>query len=857
MKKVNVLFLDLSNTDLNFQQNREDTVHHIRSIDSIHLEEESSLTNAKEKLVRCDDIKWDVFVVWVENNNSDVCNDLVNFKDEHQALDFLGIIVVFGFEENIKQKACDAMLAGIYAFAYPFNSYILLAYIESIGLEMKISRSLFQLKQDLHEAKSFDEMLSFAVLELETNPIVGYNRATISLVDNQTSERYLLRYCHHPSDRNPVSNLNPDRQLLKKINKDKLINNVNRKGVLIIDDLDYLRSNDSKKLEELGWVNTDATNDVNSWVGFSAKRQNKTVAIITLDHKAPGYYSRYSDKLVRFVNGFSEIVANDIVGFLVKRNARVIREITCDIGNNLKSDDLMRQILLKLKDELNCDNCTYFKVVFPIHINEIFLEEWISANNDTVEEQSPRIKRSFKKGMGIVGAVLTDGKSRIVPHALESAEFAPTFDLPGMNLSMLAVPVIPYLAKDESQHNRIIGVISCFKASKDHFTIYDRDLVEAISRSTATVIERTMTLEYSNDISSKMNDLLLNKDKTNLLRKICEHALEVTSARAAVIHRLEYSKILSNEDEDKYRLTGELYAFPEGVDRPHPRLDGQGTTDIVIREKKTIEFSERSKNLDYISQELLELGIKCQIVVPLMINSEVGKQQIIGALYLNKYSDVPFSEVEKFALELFASQAASTIYHQEFLSERITWTKANTDLAKAIEAIATRNDPSLILKDIASYAYSLVGASFSYLALCDDEGNFEYKAAWPEYILSELNSFYEITDNKEKIKTKGITSLAAKEKRTILISDLQKEKNENSVYWQQYIEFREGTHSELVVPIIVKEESVDKVIGVINLEHEKPYAFTDIHKEIIEHFARQVAIAFQKKSLIESVNNKN
>jgi GAF domain-containing protein len=852
MEKIKVMFLNLSHEGDEFQEACEITLKYLHSITRIELEEVGTLEVAKEKLA---DI--DVFLLWLDFENSEIWNEVADFRDEVEDFDYIGFIVIFGFETDVQEYARDAMLRGVYAFACPFNHDVLEAYIESIDLEIKHYRSLSKFQENLFQAKTLSAMVHIALVELQTHPLVGYNRATISLIDQRTSQRFLLEY--DP----PFPN--PDRQLLKSIHEDKLIAHVDEKGIFIINDLEDLRLNKPDVLPELGWEDTDATIDIKSWVGLAAKRQGQSIAIITLDHKSPGFYARYNEKLNRFLEDFSEILADTIVDFLQERNARIVREITHEIGDDLKSEALMRQILVKLRDELDCDNCTYFKVSSLRDVNEIFLEEWVAANDpDTLEEQSREVKRSFKRGVGIVGSVLVNGKSRIVPHALESREFEPTFHLSGTNLSMLAVPVIPYIEENElDQPGRIIGVINCYKSRKDHFTVYDRDLVESIAQSTATVIERTMTLEYSNDISSKMNEFILNTDKTNLLKKICEHALKVTSARAAVIHRLKYSSTLSSGEEE-YRLTGEYYTFPEGIEPQLPRLDGKGTTDVVIREKQTKEFAKKFGNFHCISEELRNQGINYQIVVPLMVKNETkDKQLLIGSLYLNKYSDIPFSEVEKFALELFASQAASTIYHQEFLSERLTWTKANTDLAKAIEAIASRNDPALLLKDIARYAYSLVGASFSYLALLNNDGNFEFKAAWPEYILAELNSFHQNRENfikengnsetREKI---GVTKIAARIGKTVLIPDLREEQRNDSEYWQEYVQFREGTCSEMAVPIIIKDGADDQVIGVINLEHEKPYAFTEVHKEVIEHFARQVAIAFQKKSLVDSVSSK-
>jgi len=830
MKTLKILSVDLLPGYEQLEGDCQEVMSRIKAIPDWFLVETDSL-----EIADGNPVKFDVIIVWINREGANRWQELIRFVQENDLI----AICIFTYSEGADEKILDALMRGMYAFVYPFDFQMIEAYIKAAALDVEYNDVRSSFEMSLFKAKSLDEIVKITFSQLKKHPMIGYSRASISLIDEETEKRYLLGYDSEYSD--------PDRNLMTVISEDPLMENLVEEGVLIIDDF-----HDEEKLSAIGWKKTGATSDVGSWVGICAMAQDQVVAIITLDHIDKGHYSLCKDKLSDLLKELAESLAYAIVYFVQEKNS-VVQEIVREIGDDLRIEELIRQILVKLKDTLQCDNCTYFRVVSQPTEQELRLEEWFSAR-----ESSRQKACTFKQGEGIVGAVLSDGKSRIIPHALESEEFVPSFGLTGTNLSMLAVPIIPYLSNEDSESkNRVIGVISCYKkGKKDHFSVYDRDIVRDVAQNTASIIERTMILEYTNDISSKMNDLVLDKDKTLLLKKICEHALRVTNARAAVIHRFKSIKSPSDSDSQQvYIATGESYAYPENINYHSPRLHGSGTTDIVIREKDTVEFSEERGNLEYLSDSLRDEGIKHQIVIPLMVKKEENQECLIGALYLNKYSGESFSKAEKFALKLFASQAANTIYHQEFLFERQTWTEGNTSLAKAIEVVAGNDDQDSLLYNIVNYACSLADAKFSELSLLNSDNQLETKAVWPDRMLNKVSRFRE--DDNQKNSKLGITGLVAKYSKSILIGDIKMEMEDNSEYENHYLEFREETHSELAVPIIETKSGKAEVIGVINLEHDKPYAFTELHKTVIELFAKQVAIALQKKHLVESIKSRN
>jgi len=85
----------------------------------------------------------------------------------------------------------------------------------------------------------------------------------------------------------------------------------------------------------------------------------------------------------------------------------------------------------------------------------------------------------------------------------------------------------------------------------------------------------------------------------------------------------------------------------------------------------------------------------------------------------------------------------------------------------------------------------------------------------------------------------GVVSLAAKQKRGIIVDDV---KNND-----MYVEARRATRSEMVAPIM----SHGEVIGVFNLEDDRVGAYNDENLQLLEAFAGQASVAMERARLYE------
>jgi sigma-B regulation protein RsbU (phosphoserine phosphatase) len=92
----------------------------------------------------------------------------------------------------------------------------------------------------------------------------------------------------------------------------------------------------------------------------------------------------------------------------------------------------------------------------------------------------------------------------------------------------------------------------------------------------------------------------------------------------------------------------------------------------------------------------------------------------------------------------------------------------------------------------------------------------------------------------ERIKVKigeGVTGMAAQRREAVLVDDVSKH--------PEYISVVAGVHSELAVPLIVK----NRVIGVLNLEAQEARRFTEEHKRLLTLIGSRMAVGIENARL--------
>ncbi|WP_255604378.1 GAF domain-containing protein [Oscillochloris sp. ZM17-4] len=837
-----VIFIDRSTSNDDYRDIHQQAIKLLRANSTFNLRVVSSFNQAAMLFNKEADSIFSVVVLWLNKEYREEWRQLFLLLEtvEHD----VGVIIVFGFDDDIQEIAREIMIRDAYAFACPFNPAVLSAYIEANDLFIQSNVQLDQIEKRLWlEGNSINEILQITLDELRTHPFIGYERITFDLIDSTNGDRYALVRENYP---------NPNRDIPQNIREDYLIQRVQDDGVIILSDLSRLRDQ-TDQLKNFGWKDTRSTEDICSWAAMILEHQGDTIGLITLDHTSAGHYGRYGDRTLHYLDGLRRIVGEVIGNYYQQRNERIIAATIRAVSEVLEGRELLRAMLRVIQDGIGANNCTFFRTESSIDNTDTFVRAWVSAN-DPPYPPEPSEGRIFHKGEGLAGCTLADGKSRIVPHALEDKEFRATPSKAGTDLSMLVVPML--LPSPDPKDSQIVGVISAYTTGRiNAFTPSDRDLVEDIARQMTLTIQRSLILENIAAVSDEINRFLLAGDAEKILRNICTHALRATTATEAVIHRLQQPSITNNRLEPTIVIGN--YWFPENSFRKPPRLDGTGATDEVLRHTTPTQFSVIAGKNDKLAPELIERGVQHVLGIPLHIYKGDEKEDV-GVLFLNKYAPTQFTAVEQFAVSLFASQAANAIHTLEIWSGLRIWSRGNESLIKAIRSITDTRTRGQILHNIVVQAHTLVDASFSYITLRNDAGIFEFQAAWPPNVDAELREkvghFDYIHGTPKQKRLKGVTGLAARDKKSILINDITQETQDpSSEIGREYIDFELSSRSELAVPIMIG----DVVLGVINVEHKEIHAFTEIHVSVVELFAEQAAIALQKNEILATHQEQN
>lgn len=155
-------------------------------------------------------------------------------------------------------------------------------------------------------------------------------------------------------------------------------------------------------------------------------------------------------------------------------------------------------------------------------------------------------------------------------------------------------------------------------------------------------------------------------------------------------------------------------------------------------------------------------------------------------------------------------------------------------LAKVASLIASGLYLDELLRLVVNVTAEVMNSKISSLMLIDlDKG---------ELVVRATQSVSEAYNKKPNLKLgEGVAGLAAKENKTIVVKDLQKEPR----YVNREIARKEGLVSLAAVPLVVK----GKVIGVLNCYTSEKHDFTPAELDLLTALATQAAIAIENAEL--------
>lgn len=243
--------------------------------------------------------------------------------------------------------------------------------------------------------------------------------------------------------------------------------------------------------------------------------------------------------------------------------------------------------------------------------------------------------------------------------------------------------------------------------------------------------------------------------------------------------------------------------------------------------------------------------IRSELAVPLVDMDN----NVIGVLNAESTKSNAFSIEHETIWQSLASGMVTVVKLAELKAEKA----ALTSLAEIQQQFSQTqiSDPKPVLKDIIDRAMKLADAGddgIGQLLLLHDDHH---------HLTIEHSTLFADIGQKVRVDN-SISGLALLRKETVYIENLDVDEYKEGITYRdlhQWFAETEKMKSELAVPLMFNGD----VIGVINLEKSKTYAFTELHAKLVRVLASQAALIIQQakvrdqelKQILEEQQNRD
>ncbi|MFB3815216.1 MAG: GAF domain-containing protein [Terriglobales bacterium] len=286
-----------------------------------------------------------------------------------------------------------------------------------------------------------------------------------------------------------------------------------------------------------------------------------------------------------------------------------------------------------------------------------------------------------------------------------------------------------------------------------------------------------------------------------------------------------FAILLLNERTQEMRIRFAIGHAPEVVETCRIKL-GEGVTGQAALRREAVLVNETSQTPYYREGTP---GVHSELAVPLIV-----KNKLIGVIDIEAPEPRYFTENHKRLLMLVASRVAIAIENARLYTRATRQARALTLLNEIARDLTSILNLDELLQRMGEELKKLMDYQMFSVLLLDPTGT------------KLQHRFSQRYDERVQIKHdiplgQGLVGYAAAHNEPLAVADVTKD--------PRYINTNAETRSELVVPLVYK----GRVIGVLDVEHNKRGYFTEQHLRTLMTGAAQVAIAIENARLYETI----
>ncbi len=495
------------------------------------------------------------------------------------------------------------------------------------------------------------------------------------------------------------------------------------------------------------------------------------------------------------------------------KRIRLLERIDSILGTSYDLSKVIKKIHLETSKVMDTSN--FYIATYDRKENMINFEIYYINN----KEQTIR-SRKFSNGMTEY-IIKTKRPWRINRNINQQANRRGIHPVGKSAKSWLGVPML--------YKNNAEGVITIQNYKKENaYSIDDEKFLFSIASRAAVVVANTRLMEE--EIKRARELSLMNEVAHRLTRSLNVESICESLTKTVIKHFNNLNVTIFLLEGKKIVLKSMSRGFLDEVPRNLTVEMGQGLVGRAAKIGKMIIVNDTSKDKRYIA-----FGQTCtrsEIVIPLIIS-----RKIIGILNIECNELNAFNPNTVRILELIADRLSVALHNAQLYQGAMSHAK---ELSVSF-TIAKSLISALELDDVLNQIVSVVRKSFSYaniaILLIDNKNKELYIKAAHGYAKRLIRKM------RLKIGKEGICGHVAATGEIFYAADV------NKVHF--YRRWKKSIRSEAAIPLKIRDE----IIGVLDIESDKPNAFTERDLRLFSIFASQAAIAIENARLFDETKS--
>jgi GAF domain-containing protein len=542
---------------------------------------------------------------------------------------------------------------------------------------------------------------------------------------------------------------------------------------------------------------------------------DERVGVLFINFRHPQRFEAALRHLISGLANYAAIAIKNSREFSALTRRRVeeleaLQRIEREISKSLKLDQVLHEILVQATGRVPADNASI--LLYNPRTKVLETKAFIGIHGSQVGMTIP-----VPEGRGIQRWVYEHKVPARVDNVREESRWREVYiEVVSDTVSEMDVPLI--------DQGEVIGAISFQSSKAAAFNQADEDFIVTLAGQAVLAIRNAQAYENEQRIIAvlramqEVGEAVVSSLKLQeVLETILEKALEITGSTTGQVF------LFDPQREDVY-CAAERGPTLGLIDKRMPRA--KGIVGWVFEHKTLLNVNVNETPWSQL-YERLNPEIRWELAVPILEASEVR-----GVINIESTADYPFTDQSEAMLTKLADLATIALQNADQY-ERAESGKRRLEALHEVDKAIIRHQGNLeqVMRLILSNARLLIGAEIGYLHLYESgQPGRIYLNKWS---LSEAREIFRHVDASENFPVGIARLVASRQSPYIVRGDAQDD---------PYFMGNPDIHSEIAVPLV---SGSGDLIGVLNLQSPRHFAFDNDDLEVLELFAREAVIAIQ------------